>query len=140
MKLIYIFTEKEQELIKNLACTDFSFTYSREFDELRKEYALEINSFREAGLIYHANRKDEGAYVRFSPTEKGFIIFDNVVKKLEYDIPYEDMKPKGLSLRSYWEANSSEERKRIVKDAFRWIAFLEDCDLKDYDEEVDDLP
>ena len=32
-------------------------------------------------------------------------------------------KPNNLTLKEYWEANSSEERKEIVENAFKWIDY-----------------
>jgi len=34
-------------------------------------------------------------------------------------------KPKNLTLKNYWEANSSSERQEIVKNTFKYINFLE---------------
>ena len=38
---------------------------------------------------------------------------------------YKMKKPKKLTLKHYWKANSSFERQEIVENAFKWIEFLE---------------
>jgi hypothetical protein len=71
----YRFTEAEKELIKELESMNNTFNYSSDYDAFRRKYKEELSGFIEEGLLYHSNRNNEGAYIRYSVSEKGEIIF-----------------------------------------------------------------
>jgi hypothetical protein len=71
MIITYKFTPREKALIKELKKKGNTFTYAREDDAFRNEYKEEISDFIEEGILYHSNRGYDGAYIRYSVTEKG---------------------------------------------------------------------
>ena len=75
MEVKHIFTESEKSLIKELSKINNTYNYSRAYDDFRNKYNEEINGFIDNGLLYHSNPNSEGAYIRFSVSEKGLKAF-----------------------------------------------------------------
>lgn len=75
MEVKYIFTETEKSLIKELSKMNNTYNYSPAYDTFRNKYKEEISGFIDNGLLYHSNSGSEGAYIRFSVSEKGLKTF-----------------------------------------------------------------
>ncbi len=71
MEITYKFTPREKSLIKELKKKQNTFSYAMEDDTFRYEYKKEISDFIDAGILYHSNKGHNGAYIRYSVTEKG---------------------------------------------------------------------
>ena len=52
-----------------------TYNYSSSYDEFRNKYSDELSAFIKEGLLYHANPDSDGAYIRFSVSQKGFETF-----------------------------------------------------------------
>jgi uncharacterized protein (DUF2461 family) len=78
MEIKYEFTEKEIELIKELAKINNTYNYSMEHDSFRDKYKKELSDFIDTGLLHHSNRGSEGAYIRYSVSSKGLEIFSKI--------------------------------------------------------------
>lgn len=74
MKVIYEFTKKEKDLINELKAKGNTFNFSPENDNLRSKYKKEISTFIDEGILYHSNRGQDGAYIRYSVSEKALKI------------------------------------------------------------------
>lgn len=75
MLITYTFTTKEKELIRELQSMNNTYNYSSSYDEFRNKYSDELSAFMKEGLLYHANPDSDGAYIRFSVSQKGLEAF-----------------------------------------------------------------
>jgi hypothetical protein len=78
MIVLYTFTTKEQELIRELKAMNNTYTYSSQYDEFRKKYTNELSDFIKEGLLYHSNPDSEYDYVRYTVSERGHRAFEFV--------------------------------------------------------------
>jgi site-specific DNA-adenine methylase len=78
MIVLYTFTTKEQELIRELKTMKNSYNYSSIYDDFRKKYTNELSDFIKEGLLYHSNPDSEYDYVRYTVSERGHRAFESV--------------------------------------------------------------
>lgn len=79
MDIKYNFSSEEIELIKELKKIGNSYSYAGSFDAFRDKYQAEISTFIDYGFLYHSNSGSEGAYIRYSVSNKGLTAFEQAV-------------------------------------------------------------
>lgn len=75
MLTTFTFTTKEKELIRELQSMNNTYNYSSTYDNFRHKYSDELSTFINEGFLYHSNPDSDGAYIRFSVSQRGHEAF-----------------------------------------------------------------